>query len=59
MKEECQKYGKVLAVKAPRPKGGAPIPGLGKLFVEFATLEEAKEARKVSINLPTALRAAV
>ena len=47
VKEECERYGKVLALKAPRPQGGIMVPGVGKIFVEYSTVEEAKEARRV------------
>jgi len=47
VKEECQKYGQVLSVKIPRPEGGNDkIPGLGRIFVEYSAVDEAKEARK-------------
>ena len=48
VREECEKYGKVESIKIPRPvKGKTDIPGLGKIFLEYSTLEEAKNARKV------------
>ena len=47
VKEECAKYGEVLTIKIPRPKVGENVDGLGKIFVEFANVEQAKEARKV------------
>eukprot|EP01015_Nassula_variabilis_P006719 TRINITY_DN1511_c0_g2_i7.p1 TRINITY_DN1511_c0_g2~~TRINITY_DN1511_c0_g2_i7.p1 ORF type:complete len:465 (-),score=82.15 TRINITY_DN1511_c0_g2_i7:110-1504(-) len=46
IKEECEKYGKVLSLKIPRPKKDEEIPGLGKIFVEFEKLEQSKDARK-------------
>ena len=48
VKEECMKYGNVLSIKIPRPEAGlSKVPGLGKIFVEYTSIEEAKEARKV------------
>lgn len=47
VKEECAKYGEVLSIKIPRPKFAELVPGLGKIFVEFGNVEQAKEARKV------------
>jgi len=48
VKEECEKFGKVLSVKIPRPEAGnANVPGLGKIFVEYSSVDEAKAARKV------------
>jgi len=49
VKEECEKYGKVLSLKAPRPIGGQMLPGVGKIFVEYSTIDEAKEARRVNL----------
>jgi splicing factor U2AF subunit len=49
VKEECEKYGKVLSLKAPRPKGGIMLPGVGKIYVEYSTIDEAKEARRVNL----------
>ena len=47
-REECERFGKVLSIKIPRPEGGkTDIPGLGKIFVEYSSVDEAKEARKV------------
>jgi len=47
VKEECEKSGKVLSMKIPRPiKGKTDIPGLGKIFLEYSTIDEAKNARK-------------
>jgi len=48
VKEECEKYGKVLSLKIPRPKPGQTnAPGVGKIYVEYSSVEEAKEARKI------------
>lgn len=48
VKDECEKFGKVVSIKIPRPKDVAGnAPELGKIFVEFANVEEAKTARKV------------
>jgi len=48
---ECNKFGKVLSVVLPRPKQGMPIEewrGHGKAFIKYSTVEEAREARRVS-----------
>ena len=47
VREECSKYGEVLTIKIPRPKGVENVAGLGKIFVEFGNVEQAKEARRV------------
>ena len=45
MKEECEKYGKVLEMKVPRPTGGSrQSNGVGKIFVKFDTSESAGKA---------------
>ncbi|KAB8611417.1 hypothetical protein FH972_025922 [Carpinus fangiana] len=45
--EECEKFGKVLDLKIPRPKGGSmQNPGVGKIFVKFADSEGAQKALK-------------
>jgi splicing factor U2AF subunit len=47
VKEECEKFGKVESMKIPRPvKGKTDIPGLGKIFMEYSSIDEAKNARK-------------
>ena len=48
VKDECSKFGCILSLKIPRPLMGLVVPGLGKIFIEYATVEEAKEAKKVS-----------
>eukprot|EP00475_Leptophrys_vorax_P039480 TRINITY_DN7137_c0_g1_i2.p1 TRINITY_DN7137_c0_g1~~TRINITY_DN7137_c0_g1_i2.p1 ORF type:complete len:299 (-),score=95.17 TRINITY_DN7137_c0_g1_i2:7-903(-) len=47
IKEECNSYGKVLSVEIPRPADeyAEPVPGEGKVFVEFAGVDEAKAAK--------------
>lgn len=45
VKEECEKYGKVLEMKIPRPSGGSrQSTGVGKIFVKFDTSESAGKA---------------
>lgn len=45
VKEECQKYGKVLEMKVPRPSGGSrQSVGVGKIFVKYETPAEAGKA---------------
>jgi splicing factor U2AF subunit len=45
VKEECEKYGKVLEMKVPRPTGGSrQSNGVGKIFVKFDTPESAGKA---------------
>lgn len=43
--EECQKYGKVLALKIPRPSGGSrQSAGVGKIFLKYEDGASAKKA---------------
>lgn len=45
VREECEKYGKVLEMKIPRPSGGSrQSAGVGKIFVKFDTPESAGKA---------------
>ena len=47
VREECKIYGKVLDVKIPRPETpGEIVPGLGKIFVEYATRDGASFAKE-------------
>lgn len=47
MQEECNKYGTVVKVHIPRPgpPGSPPVPGLGKVLIEFADSASAVAAR--------------
>ena len=50
--EECLKYGIVKALEMPRPADSSDRrPCIGKVFVEYATVDEAKEARRVMPSL--------
>lgn len=45
VREECEKYGKVLDIKIPRPSGGSrQSAGVGKIFVKFDTPQSAGKA---------------
>ncbi|KAF2436682.1 hypothetical protein EJ08DRAFT_624338 [Tothia fuscella] len=44
IQEECEKYGKVLELKIPRPSGARTSPGVGKIFVKFDLPESAQKA---------------
>lgn len=48
IREECSMYGQVLSLFIPRKDvEDNPTPGMGNVFIEFASLEEAKDARRV------------
>jgi splicing factor U2AF subunit len=45
VREECEKYGKVLDIKIPRPSGGSrQSAGVGKIFVKFDNAQSAGKA---------------
>lgn len=45
VQEECQKYGKIVSVKIPRPVGGSrQSAGVGKIYVKFEAPESATKA---------------
>lgn len=46
IKDECSKFGHILSLKIPRPMMGLAVPGLGKIFIEYTGVDEAKEAKK-------------
>ena len=51
IEEECQKYGTVRSIEIPRPSrrgDDEPVPGLGKVFIEF---DSATEAQRAQLNL--------
>jgi len=46
IRSECQKSGTVLSLEVPRPVEGEPDgPGVGKIYVEFQTTEEAQKSQ--------------
>lgn len=59
IRDECSNYGTVRSIEIPRPRreggrgggndeSGEPVPGLGKVFVEF---DSATEAQRAQLNL--------
>jgi splicing factor U2AF subunit len=52
IKDECNKYGRVMSICIPRKDvEDNPTAGTGNVYVEFYTMEEAKEARRVKYFL--------
>jgi len=45
MKTECGKYGNLVNVVIPRPRGGEDVPGLGKVFLEYSDIAGAAKAK--------------
>jgi splicing factor U2AF subunit len=46
MSDECANFGQITSLEIPRPSAdGTPVPGLGKVFVEYANLEGSIKAR--------------
>ena len=48
IREECSKFGMILSMKIPRPMMSMIVPGLGKVYIEYTSIDEAKEAKKVA-----------
>jgi len=46
IREECQKFGKVIDVKVPRPAGSQNNPGIGRVFVRFENEQGCTKALK-------------
>lgn len=44
IREECTKYGRIRSLHIPRPNPEFNVPGVGKIFIEFATSGDAKQA---------------
>ncbi|VDD74324.1 unnamed protein product [Mesocestoides corti] len=44
VRTECSKYGIVSSVEIPRPIPGVEVPGVGKIFVQFASLVDCQKA---------------
>ena len=43
--EECQKYGRIVEMKVPRPSGGSrQSAGVGKIFLKYEDAASAKKA---------------
>uniref|UniRef100_A0AC35U8V4 Splicing factor U2AF subunit n=1 Tax=Rhabditophanes sp. KR3021 TaxID=114890 RepID=A0AC35U8V4_9BILA len=45
IREECQRYGNVVSMQIPRPIEGLPVPGIGKVLIEFSTKAECQKAQ--------------
>ncbi|GAA57078.1 hypothetical protein CRM22_006892 [Opisthorchis felineus] len=44
VRAECSKYGVVRSLEIPRPIRGVEVPGVGKIYVEFASLIDCQKA---------------
>ncbi|XP_017077385.2 splicing factor U2AF 50 kDa subunit [Drosophila eugracilis] len=44
IKQECAKYGEVRSIRIPRPIGQNPPQGLGKVFVQFESVQDCQKA---------------
>ncbi|CCD62278.1 Splicing factor U2AF 65 kDa subunit [Caenorhabditis elegans] len=45
VRDECSKYGIVRSLEIPRPYEDHPVPGVGKVFVEFASTSDCQRAQ--------------
>ena len=51
IRDECNKYGRVMSVAIPRKdENKQDTAGMGNAYVEFYTIEESKEARRVLLS---------
>lgn len=49
VKDECEKYGTIVSLTIPRQREVTEyVPGLTKIFVEYSTVKEARDARRVA-----------
>jgi splicing factor U2AF subunit len=46
VREECKKHGGVLQVVIPRPGDGLDVPGVGRAFIHFETLDGSSLAQE-------------
>lgn len=46
IKDECSNFGKVLSIKIPRPVENKEVSGVGKIYVEYETIEQSMTAFK-------------
>jgi len=44
IREECTKFGKIRSLQIPRPSSDFPVTGVGKIFIEYTTPQEASTA---------------
>lgn len=50
VKDECEKYGTIVSLTIPRQREVTEyVPGLTKIFVEYSTVKEARDARRVAL----------
>ena len=45
IEDELRRYGDVKSMKIPRPTSDQPVSGVGKVFVEYASIEQATAAK--------------
>lgn len=45
VREECSRYGVVKSLEIPRPIPGVDVPGVGKIFVEFTSINDCQKAQ--------------
>lgn len=44
IREECAKFGKIRSLQIPRPSSDFPVTGVGKIFIEYTSPQEASTA---------------
>jgi len=59
IREECSKFGRIRSLQIPRPSSDHQVPGVGKIFIEYATPNEAKTASEALAGRKFASRVVV
>lgn len=59
IRDECSKFGRIRSLNIPRPSSDHQVPGIGKVFIEFATSNEAKTASEALAGRKFASRVVV
>lgn len=59
IRDECSKFGRIRSLNIPRPSSDHQVPGVGKVFIEFATNNESKTASEALAGRKFASRVVV
>jgi len=59
IREECSKYGRIRSLQIPRPNPEFPVPGVGKIFIEYMTPQESRSASEALAGRKFASRVVV
>jgi splicing factor U2AF subunit len=59
IRDECSKFGRIRSLQIPRPSSEHQVPGVGKVFIEYATSNECKAASEALAGRKFASRVVV